>query len=221
MALYMSNNLKPFSSRTVQLKKYTTTTPKLFSLRESMNPKRRHCSSKKIQITSTTSSASNHNDKEDTCNSCPLYVNDRESLDKILTCMNANAMNYYSYTTLHVLSFELEKEVKNNNKTINSWIFEDLRELDSLYYAFLLKTAYYGIILKVLFALQMKKSILICPSPLLPKGSIIRLCKFLSEKSLTLGAPNQCICWIDELKPDMMSALENYEGNKNIIVYCL
>jgi hypothetical protein len=218
MALY---TLKPFSSG-VQCKKYTTTTPKLFSLRKSMTPKRRHCSSTKIQMTSTTTGySSDNNDEEDTCNSCPLYVNDKESLDRILTCMNANSMSYYSYTTLHVLSFELEKEVKDNNKTINSWIFEDLRELDSLYYAFLLKTAYYGIILKVLFALQMKKSILICPSPLLPKTSIIRLCKFLSEKSLTLGAPGQCICWIDELKPDMMSALENYEGNKNIIVHCL
>lgn len=213
MSLYMSNTLKPFSSG-IRLKKHTTT-PNLFPLREKIHPKR----SSKIKMMSATSSSPDHN--EEHCNSCPLYVNDKESLDQILTCMNTNTMDYYSYTTLHVLSFELEKEVKENNKTINSWIFEDLRELDSLYYAFLLKTAYYGIILKVLFALQMKKSILICPSPLLPKNSIIRLCKFLSEKSLTLGAPSRCICWIDEIKPEMLSALDDYEGNKNIIVHCI
>ena len=214
MALYMSNTLKPFSSGIRLLKKHAANKPNIFSLRTKTHPKR----SSKIEMMSASFSP---DQKEKECNSCPLYVNDKESLDQILTCMNTNTMNYYSYTTLRVLSFELGKEVKENSKTINSWIFDDLRELDSLYYAFLLKTAYYGIILKVLFAIQMKKSIIICPSPLLPKNSIIRLCKFLSEKSLTLGAPSRCICWIDELKPDMLSALDDYDGNKNIIVHCL
>lgn len=154
-------------------------------------------------------------------NSCPLYVNDKDSLYEVLECMNANSMNYYSYTTLHLLSYELEKAVKENNKTINSWVIDDIKGLDSLYYAFLLKTAYYGIILKVLFAIQMKKSILICPSPLLPQSAIIKLCKFLSEQSLTLGAPSRCICWIDDPKPDVLKCLDDYKNEKNLIIHCL
>lgn len=39
MASYTINTLKPFSSG-VKLRKYTTTTPKLFSLRKRMTPKK-------------------------------------------------------------------------------------------------------------------------------------------------------------------------------------
>lgn len=156
----------------------------------------------------------------DKCNSCPLYIDNEDSLDQMLTCMNKNSMHFYSYSRLHVLSFELENIVKKNNDNINEWIIEDLKNVDSLYYAFLLKSAYYSVILKVLFALQMKKSIIICPNPLLPKNSIIKLCKFLSEKSITLGAPSQCICWIDDPNPNLLNVLETSE-KKNIIVHCL
>lgn len=156
----------------------------------------------------------------DKCNSCPLYIDNEDSLDQMLTCMNKNSMHFYSYSRLHILSFELENIVKKNTDNINEWIIEDLKDVNSLYYAFLLKSAYYSIILKVLITLQMKKSIIICPNPLLPKKSIIKLCKFLSEKSITLGAPSQCICWIDDPNPYLLNVLENSE-KKNIVVHCL
>ena len=156
----------------------------------------------------------------DKCNSCPLYIDNEDSLDQMLTCMNKNSMNFYSYSRLHILSFELENIVKKNTDNINEWIIEDLKDVNSLYYAFLLKSAYYSIILKVLITLQMKKSIIICPNPLLPKKSIMKLCKFLSEQSITLGAPSQCIYWIDDPNPYLLNVLETSE-KKNIVVHCL
>lgn len=155
------------------------------------------------------------------CISCPLHVDDEDSLNQMLTCATNDSINIYSHNRLHLLSFELENTVNHNNESIDAWIDQDLKELDNSYYAFVFKAAYYDIILKVMVALQTKKTIIICPNPILPKKSIIKLCKFLSEKSITLGAPNQFIWWIDDPNPVVMSALNSYDKKSDVIIHCV